>query len=391
MQLTKVLSLTFLKTFFLLVLISMEKHTTLKIKESSSDKEVMAPFDPLNTIALLQDLKFYVVNGEDKTMSAVMVGCLKLLEEQKDKFLPGLNEFWTKMKQVASGDTDFDPRMVKIIIDELQYQSIQDPASDNKIQCNGIVYKTKVELDKVTETIRGKYFDLLPPKPKGCAKPFIAGVFSHHRGTLLPDSFKVLNQESRNTVCNNSTDSSNSTSPVTKDTDCPSGEWKETTTNECKKCDISCATCAAPLVSDCLTCNLGGGYYPIKDSLLPTTCYLNCPDGSGKDENTKTCPAKQAAASSTTTSTSTSISTSSSSSTVTPTQPASAPTSPPIAATQPSTTTQVITTAPTNSTMTDNSTVSSTTAPADATASAASNTTTTKKRKRFITSRTKSC
>lgn len=57
---------------------------------------------------------------------------------------------------------------------------------------------------------------------------------------------------------------------------CESGYYGETSSQTCKPCDLGCATCTAPGLNSCSTCNDTAGYF-----LLPysTTCSQTCPDG----------------------------------------------------------------------------------------------------------------
>ncbi|KAL4493947.1 hypothetical protein ABPG72_021964 [Tetrahymena utriculariae] len=65
---------------------------------------------------------------------------------------------------------------------------------------------------------------------------------------------------------------------------CPLSYYKNTTNNQCSKCNSSCATCNGGSIYNCLSCNI-----PLYFEPLTNTCVSSCLSGQYKDTLTDTC------------------------------------------------------------------------------------------------------
>jgi proprotein convertase subtilisin/kexin type 5 len=63
---------------------------------------------------------------------------------------------------------------------------------------------------------------------------------------------------------------------------CPVGTYQNTTLNECKTCDVSCATCNGPTNANCYKCanaTVAGSLVVYYLAFATSVCSLTCPQG----------------------------------------------------------------------------------------------------------------
>lgn len=135
------------------------------------------------------------------------------------------------------------------------------------------------------------YYLLKPPGPSVCSAYCSAGTYKNENiseCTNCNSSCKTCSDAINCESCDIGTYLQNSSDNTVIQclNSCPSGTFKNSTSNSCQSCDISCKECSNSEKNGCIKCE---SPYFLSNSPGPSTCSLNCGEGTYKEESLNEC------------------------------------------------------------------------------------------------------